>query len=49
MDKEDSNTKSFHRVAVANRRRNLIESIEVNGVVREGEEEVGGAIVDFYE
>nr|XP_016434734.1 PREDICTED: uncharacterized protein LOC107761081 [Nicotiana tabacum] len=45
----DSNTKFFHRVAVANRRRNFIESLVVDGVRIEREEEVKGAIVGFYE
>ncbi|XP_075076314.1 uncharacterized protein LOC142162976 [Nicotiana tabacum] len=45
----DLNTKFFHRVAVANRRRNFIESLVVDGVRIEGEEEVKGAIVGFYE
>ncbi|XP_019229951.1 PREDICTED: uncharacterized protein LOC109210922 [Nicotiana attenuata] len=35
----DSHTKFFHRVAVANRRRNFIESLVVDGVRIEGEEE----------
>nr|XP_009590391.2 uncharacterized protein LOC104087583 isoform X2 [Nicotiana tomentosiformis] len=43
----DSNTKFFHRVAVANRRRNFIESLVVDGVRIEGEEEVKGAIAGF--
>ncbi|XP_075088362.1 uncharacterized protein LOC142170364 [Nicotiana tabacum] len=37
------------KVAVANRRRNFIESLVVDGVKIEGEEEVKGAIVGFYE
>lgn len=48
LEERDSNTKFFHRVAVATRRRNFVESVEVNGVVHVGEEEVEGAIVDYY-
>ncbi|XP_070020524.1 uncharacterized protein [Nicotiana sylvestris] len=44
-----SNTKFFHRVAVANRKRNFIKSLVVDDVRIEGEEEVKGVIVGFYE
>lgn len=44
----NSNTNLFHRVVIANRMRNLIESLDVNGEVYEkDEEEVKGAIVVF--
>ncbi|XP_016511376.1 uncharacterized protein LOC107828553 [Nicotiana tabacum] len=45
----DESEKARLGVAVANRRRNFIESLVVDGVRIEGEKEVKGAIVGFYE
>lgn len=42
-------TQFSHRVAIANRRRNLIESMEVGGRHYEGAGEVESAIDQFYE
>lgn len=49
LGEEELSTKFFQMVVVANRRRNIIESITVNEVVFEREEEVKEVIVSFYE
>ncbi|XP_075080405.1 uncharacterized protein LOC142165916 [Nicotiana tabacum] len=46
---DESEKARLRRVAVANRRRNFIESSVVDRVRIEGEEEVKGAIVGFYD
>lgn len=48
LEEGDANTKKFHRVAITSKRRNFIESVEVEGEVYAGEEGVEGATIQFY-
>ena len=44
----DNNTKSFHKVANAQRRYNHISMLEVDGVMYEEESEMADQVVQFY-